>query len=392
LLGLLTLVVVALGALQGLMHREAARWPTLADTPRVHAPTTAARGGGQAWERFEAALVGAPSYAAELAAHLEPEGPPAEAALSAADDFAPCLRLLRAAVDETDGLVVPLPRALDAPGPDLLPYIHVARAWLLSAWGDAAAGDPALALTEMLRAHELGVRFAEGESGYVGVMVGLTIERLARGELRELLAHYGREQPPLYDQAAGGLRAVAPGVVARGLATEAQLVEGMLVAHGATASLIAAWTYDEDLTRVWYRRHMQGVVDRAALPRWERDATALVEPWASATSWPARWHNRTGRVLLEVVSASYGDSVSREDAAVAGGRLLIMSVALQRYALSHEGLAASSQAALVPELLPAPLLDPFDGEPLRLDAAQVWSVGEARGSDTEPLRLLRFER
>ena len=63
-----------------------------------------------------------------------------------------------------------------------------------------------------------------------------------------------------------------------------------------------------------------------------------------------------------------------------------LRLAVRRHALDHGGALPSSQAELVPTYLPAPLTDPYDGEPLRMDGESLWSVGEATAPDNVVLR------
>lgn len=381
------LLLVASGTVYWLVRQEADRWPTLAETPRVHAPTSPARGSAEAWARFARAVDHMPASTDSLSYALNAEGRPTDEGRDAWSPFAPHIELLRAALEETDGLVYPQPSRPDDEPPPLRPFVTAARAWLLAAWSEAEVGALSEAVTEMLLVQRLGLRFIEGDSGLVGTMVGVAIEGLARRELGELLQIYGSEHPELYESAARGLQVPQAGFAARALASEASLMELFLVASGPPTEPIVAWGYDEDVTRVWFRLRMQAEVDRAALPRHERPTDDLPLPWNTASSSLGWLHNRSGRILLDVATGNYADVATREDAAIAGARLEQLRIAVRRYALAHDGAIPSDQEALVPAQLAAPLVDPFDGQLLRLDPTAVWSVGEGLAPEGATLRL-----
>jgi hypothetical protein len=91
--------------------------------------------------------------------------------------------------------------------------------------------------------------------------------------------------------------------------------------------------------------------------------------------------------LLDVATGNYADIATREDAAIAGARLEQLRIAVRRYALTHDGAIPSDQEALIPAQLAAPLVDPFDGQLLRLEPTAVWSVGEGLAPEGERMRL-----
>lgn len=384
--GLLLLGAVVGGVLYALVQREDARWPSLANTPRVSAPTSAVTGDGRAWERLAAASARFPSDAPDFQQILQSESTPNPDQLAAWQPFASRIDTLRSVVTETSGLVIPQPIRFDDPGVSLLPLLKLCRAWLLSGWAHAAAGAPARGVTEMLHVQALATRFMLGDTGLVDVMVGIAVDQAARRELRELLATFGAGAPSLHAHAAAGLVPIEPGSLARALAVEARSVEAVYATHRESMSWVEAWGYDEELTRVWYRTQMQRVVDRASTPRWERVPFAA-PPWSTDSGIVQQLHNRTGRILLDVSTADYDAMIAREDAAVAGSRLDVLLLAVRRYAIDHAGALPAAQADLVPGYLPAPLMDPYDGEPLRLDGESLWSAGEGEAPEGTALRL-----
>jgi hypothetical protein len=239
----------------------------------------------------------------------------------------------------------------------------------------------------MLHVQALAARLMQGDTGLVDVLMGAAIHQVARRELRELLATFGADDAALHAHAAAGMVALEPGSLARALTVEARAVETVFATHDESMGWVEAWGYDEELTRVWYRMHMQGVVDRAGTPRWERAAREPAPPWSAEGGLVRLLHNRTGRILLDVATADYDAMMGHEDAAVTGSRLLMLWVALRRYAFDHGGTVPEQQADLVPDYLPAPLMDPYDGEPLRVDREAVWSVGESEAREDTDLRL-----
>ena len=56
-------------------------------------------------------------------------------------------------------------------------------------------------------------------------------------------------------------------------------------------------------------------------------------------------------------------------------RLTRASLLLRAWMLDHTGQLPENLEALVPDYLPAPLVDPYDGQPLRYDKEKLWSVG-----------------
>ena len=93
------------------------------------------------------------------------------------------------------------------------------------------------------------------------------------------------------------------------------------------------------------------------------------------------------RIARALAVHALADVATREDAAIAGARLEQLRIAVRRYALAHDGAIPSDQEALVPAQLAAPLVDPFDGQLLRLDPTAVWSVGEGLAPEGATLRL-----
>ena len=385
--GLLLLCAVTGGVLYALVQREDARWPSLADTPRPSAPTAPEAGDGRAWERIAEASANFPSDAPELHRVLDAESTPSADQLSAWQPFAGRIDALRAVVTETSGLSIPQPVGFDDPGVLLLPLLQICRAWLLSGWAQAAEGAPALGLTEMLHVQALAARLMLGDTGLVDTVMGMVIYQMAHGEVRELLATFGSADPALHAQAAAGLVPIEPGCIARALTVEARVVEPVFAMQDEAMPWVEAKGYDEELTRVWYRMHMQRVVDRATLPRWQRAPLERLPLWSTDGGLVQQLHNRTGRILLDLETADYDSMIVREDLTVAGSRLLVLLVAVRRYAFDHAGALPARQADLVPGYLPAPLLDPYDGEPLRLDRESIWSVGESEAPEGMALRL-----
>lgn len=385
--GLLVLAGVAGGVLYVLVQQEDARWPSLAETPRVSAPTAGVVGDGRAFEQLRTATELFPVEAPDFNAILAREGPPSADVLMAWQPFAGRIDQLRALVTETSGLTIPQPEGFDDPGFSLLPLLKVSWAWLLSAWTHAATGAPARGVTEMLHVQALAARLMQGNTGLVDTMIGLAIHERARRELRELLSTFGATDPALYGHAAAGLVPLEPGSLARALVVEASGVEAMLASQLPDMSWVEASGYDAELTRVWYRMHMQRVVDQAVAPRWERTPLERLPLWNPDGGLVQQLHNRTGRILLDLAMADYLNMIAHEDAEVAGSRLDVLLVAARRFALDHEGALPRSQADLVPDYLPAPLSDPYDGELLRLDDETVWSVGEPDAPEGLLLRL-----
>ncbi len=384
--GTLGLVGITVGVLFALVRAEAARWPSLAETPQVTSRSVPARDDGQAWQRINAACESLPEELPDFSAILEREGIPSADVLSTAAPFRAHIDSLRAAVTSTEGLSVPLPASWDDPGPQFLPVIRLSWAWLLFAWSSAAAGDPALGLTEMLHVQALGARLTAGDAGLIGTMMGIVIHQKARREILELLAAFGVTQPDLYAQAAAGLVPIEPGGVARGLVGEARMMEAMMAEQRDSMPTLEAWGYDDDTTRVWIRLQMKPQVDRAETPRWERVPVEPLPLWSDDGGVVQQLHNRTGRILLSLGMADFGRFVDREDGAVAASRLDILAVAARRFALDHGGALPADQGQLVPTYLPTPLLDPYDGQPLRLEGGSAWSVGEAEAPDGVTLR------
>jgi hypothetical protein len=385
--GLVLLSAVTGGVLYALVQREDARWPSLADTSRVSAPTAPVVGDGRAWDRIAEASAGFPSDAPDFQRILDAESTPSADGLATWQPFAARIDALRAVMTETTGLSIPQPVRFDDPGVSLLPLLKLCRAWLLSGWAHAAAGAPAHGVTEMLHVQALATRLMLGDTGLVDVMVGIAIDQVARRELRELLATFGAATPSLYAHAAAGLAPLEPGSLPRALAVEARSVEAVFAMHGESMSWVEAWGYDEELTRVWYRTQMQRLVDHAATPRWERTTLDPLPLWSADGGLVQQLHNRTGRILLDLATADYDAMIAREDAAVAGSRLDVLLIAARRYAFDHAGALPAGQTDLVPDYLPAPLLDPYDGEPLRLDRESLWSVGESEAPEGTALRL-----
>ena len=197
LVGLLVLTGATGGVLYVLVRQEDARWPSLAETPRVSSPVMPVVGDGRAFEQLETASALFPSDAPDFDAILAREGTPSADVLMAWQPFVGRIDTLRELVTETSGLAIPQPQRFDDPGVSLLPLLKVSRAWLLSAWAHAATGAPARGVTEMLHVQALAVRLMTGSTGLVDTMVGLAIHERARPVLRGLLATLGpAERPP----------------------------------------------------------------------------------------------------------------------------------------------------------------------------------------------------
>ncbi len=130
---------------------------------------------------------------------------------------------------------------------------------------------------------------------------------------------------------------------------------------------------------------------------WERDRSfyiqfhmdyldALKRPFPDAleagTKVNARLDDRKKgirNVVTRAIAPALSKIIEREAARVACLRLSLTAIAVERRRLAHDGRIPDALAELVPEFLPSPLEDPFDGSPLRyrkLDKGYViWSIG-----------------
>jgi hypothetical protein len=333
--GLLLLCAVTGGVLYALVQREDARWPSLADTSRVSAPTAPVVGDGRAWDRIAEASAGFPSDAPDFQRILEAESTPSADELSTWQPFAGRIDALRAVVTETSGLSIPQPVRFDDPGVSLLPLLKLCRAWLLSGWAHAAAGAPARGVTEMLHVQALATRLMLGDTGLVDVMVGIAIDQVATGAARAA-GHVRRGDPVAVcprrceaGAARAGLasaRARGGGAQRRGRVRHARrnhvLGRGVGLRRGAHPRLVP----HADAACWWTgpRRRAGSARPLDPLPLWSVDG-GLVQ----------QLHNRTGRILLDLATADYDAMIAREDAAVAGSRLDVLLIAARRYAFDH---------------------------------------------------------
>ena len=389
-------VGAVLGGIGWTISAERSRWPALSETAPFHAdalpPLPDPAAGEQAWAQLSVAIQAytASADGADLRDVLQGEGRPALDQLGAWRGQAAGLRQLDVFLAETEGLVIPQPEHFDDPLPDLLPVQELARLWLVKAWADAEDEEVALAAEQMLKVCRLGERMMEGDSGLVGVMVGVAVYRMGARELRELVSAH---EAGALDLAASGLTVPDRGGVARALVAEAELMEALLAdpdqaMAGAEATGLSSLTYDPELTQVWYRQQMQPMIDAAAQPRWEREDVEFALPEAGSAL-GEKLVNPVGRILLSIVTPNYAGMVEREDTARAEGRVLQLWLAARQRARDQEGALPAGQGALVPDYLTAPVLDPFDGEALGIDADAVWSRGaeELDEGTAEGLRL-----
>jgi hypothetical protein len=393
----LAAAAAALAGAFALRASVAAKEPSLVETPPISAPAAAREGLPDLWPELEAAASLLQPEPMDLLEALATEGLLSPEQLFDREPRAEALAAIRALATESGTVVVPMPDTLNGPLPDLLPLQQLCQAWLVEAWDRASRGDTTGATEDML-----GVL-------RTGHTVGLSLERLALTELRELLVGPAREVEPALELAADALAApLDDGALARSLAAEIELFERHFEQLGpglATTAPPWSWlpgAYDADQTVAWVRVDGQALVDRALAPRWLRPEAKEALRWSeTGGSLGQRVHNPIGRRLYTDARPELGDLIDRADRVRAQARVLQAWVAIRRVALRTGDLPQSLEAA-VPGQLAAVPTDPYDGEPIRMEDSAVFSAGHGaaewtvpsggrqRGKDREPLQGLRI--
>ncbi len=120
--------------------------------------------------------------------------------------------------------------------------------------------------------------------------------------------------------------------------------------------------------------HLTRIPERGGLQKL-RAARDWLESESKLSVWSLE-PNRAGRILAGTshVYFEMAESIWSCDAFRGCCRA---AIAAKRWSLAHDGKRVPAIAALVPEFLPAVPLDPYDGQPLRWDAATgtVYSIG-----------------
>jgi hypothetical protein len=402
--GLVGLVLLATaGGALALRAHVAGGEPSLDETRPIEPPVATRGGMPDLWAQLQAAtslLRPDPTDRLEVLAAV---GLLAPADLQGRVPQPAAIDAIRSLPSDEGTVLVPMPDSLDGNTPDLLPLQRLCQAWLLDAWERASRGDTAGATKDMLGALRTARLLAEGDSGLLGHIVGLSLEQLALTELRELLTGPARADAEALELAASALALPRDdSALARGIATEFTSLERHFQQLRASSEASSPpWgrlpgAYDPDQTTAWVRVDGQAAVDRALAPRWLRPKAEDTVRWGEAGGSLREWvHNPLGRSLYAVAKPELGDFVVRADSVRAQARVLQAWVALQRARL-HTGALPQTLDATVPAWLAAVPVDPFDGGPIRFENGAVasaghgaieWSVrsrGRSRGTVREP--------
>ena len=121
---------------------------------------------------------------------------------------------------------------------------------------------------------------------------------------------------------------------------------------------------------------MQAMTTNIALSR-------LPDPhrFVARTNWDVvETRAREGRyVLSSLLLPAFSKAIGRDTDARARARIAQTVFAIERYRLTHGGEIPETLSALTPKFLPVPLVDPFDGQPLRFKRFEscyiVYSIG-----------------
>ncbi|MEE2827572.1 MAG: hypothetical protein VX498_00170, partial [Myxococcota bacterium] len=299
---LLSLIPSALVLLtpEWLGRREAARWPTLAETPPISVPAAVMPPSEGAWTALEAAgelqaLDREPTVHKELDDFL---GPPPRAVRESWSLDSEAIDAVEAALAEFPGRFSG-PRQSDPtdPFPDFGALVRVASSLMLRGWSQAEEGDAWAGVSDMLTSLELGRRFIDGEGTLIQGMVGVSIQDRATRELGELLDYSVREDLPSLELALDGLGQLegSPRSLPRFVAEECRHMERLVQQSLEDPSLfkgrrdgyldtlwgglLKRWLLDEDLTLVWYRVHCAREVEAASQPWITRPPLLLDDHW-----------------------------------------------------------------------------------------------------------------
>ena len=401
LVGLLTLG----GGVVYLHHDAASGQPTLAEVPEIALPPSARAGLPDVWPQLLAAADALLDDAAEPGEVLLAVGAPERAAVDAVDPQSAAISMLRALDAPHVNVRVP-PHARLADNTDLRPLGRLCSLWLVNAWRSALEGDTTQAVAEAVAVWRVGRLLLEGESDLDASLLGLSVERIALKEMRELLEGPARSDAAALALAAEALAEGSDTTMVRALASDWLLMERELIAmpepgcddiypdEGPESwQLICKilpmipGAFQRELTQAWLRTSAQRSLARASLPRWE---------WTGAWTAPERFHwgphesadgvawkrlagellhNPLGRATVDMLSLGHLPFLVADKAhkMTAQRHVLQTWVALRRQALATEGPTDPGQ--LVPQWLAAVPIDPLDGQPVRVRDGVVYSVG-----------------
>ncbi|MEI6241257.1 MAG: hypothetical protein WCR51_12780 [Planctomycetia bacterium] len=293
--------------------------------------------------------------------------------------------------------------------PEVQEMRQAARLLALAARREAAAGDTAAALRDVVRIHRVGMH-AAGEPILVCGLVGQASDALALQTLADVLPSLKRQDRALLDGPAVRDLVGAPlsyqrhflGEEAFGLATLGDLADGR---HGMSAlallnSLngppVREWLFAEPLSLLYrcfllpadmagYRAHMERyqhlIAKNVTAPPYS-EFTRQLDAIADEPSL------RRAGIVTSVMAPALSNVLHSEMRGRALHRAAEVLVAATRARLAGSGIPNTIEA-LVPANLPAVPRDPFtDGKPLLAKRADdmwlVWSVGPDGADDGGP--------
>ncbi len=391
----LLVLLFLLGGAAYLRHREASRWPPLAEIPPIDIPAAPLPGDERAWEILVEAAA-AHDDSVDWRAALSPAGPPADRDRGLWHRDVAAHALLEQAVARP-GLTIPYPENYLDDFPNLLPYQNLARSRCLRGWDRALDGDLEGGVEEMLFPMGLGQRFLDCETALLPAMVGIAIQGIALDELTELMDTEAAETPEALAHAAGALLSLSesPPALSRALAWECATAEEVfrgdlaaLAGYGAggiggsppAQEFLFSLGYDADTTIAWHRSRCRQQVVQGALP-WPRREEVDFEPLWPGGDRPSAGqllHDPVGRIMIEIAMPDYGSFVEREDRLRARQRGHALAWAARAYALDHDGHPPLEASELVPDYIDHLPLDPFAEQPLLLEDGRVFSAAHQR--------------
>lgn len=310
----------------------------------------------------------------------------------------PAIRLLEQAIAAPD-LLVP-DKSGEAPDPVYplesrargLARLKIQRGLLRAADGDLTGG-----LDDCLDVVTFGRRYQHGDGALIPYLVGVAIEQIGLRGVSDCLTalpwesneRTHRPPPALSEADRAALRRAAEAVAAPVddvAAVRAALANQYQFARGSHAELwrflseggdwdppcrLTSAIYDSGQTRGLFRRRTREMMDLAAAPYAQRAVSASPELRSSCLVYNA---------LGKAVVPDYRSAVSRRDQIAAYRRAVVTQIALRFYVEEHGTLPADLDDLITGGLLEAVPLDPYDGRPLRYDAARglLWSVWNDR--------------
>jgi len=354
---------------------------------------------------------------AELGDALEAEGLPQDEVLLP-DELQPAIVAMDALV-ESSGLRLE-PWSIDQGPPPMLELLALSRARLLRAWRYADAGRSDEAMAEMLRTARLGLMLEHSDCSLLSTMVGLAIGDEALDEILELAAW---EQPPSPQLLAAATReieaaAALPSGFEGAVLGECQGAEDLYdrMRWWSREQLMATTepsltslperppepggreccfpVYDADRTIQMVRERCRAVAAAARAPQPERSIPSFETLAGKGPLQVGAWlDNSVGRVLLDISTPSYGAFLERGDALATRRAVAVAWLGVVRWQRGHPGRPGpAALQGLVPEILSELPVDPYDGEPVVLDAEQ-GVVHAARASELdEDLRRPLLDR